>query len=74
MRRKKVIDKLVEALLSEDIFRHEHDQCNCHTGINGDIELCYAGEWLENCLSSKEVLKDMLDITDKQIEKIERIK
>ena len=55
---KKVIDKIAELVLSENIYEHEHNLCSCDL-TEGGYGLCFAGQYLEGCLSSENILEDL---------------
>ena len=52
------IDELAGDLLREQIEEHEQGKCNCDLTDEG-YGLCYAGQWLEGCITSEQVVSDL---------------
>jgi len=50
--------RIVENLLQEGIKAHRQGKCRCDL-TEGGQGLCYAGQWLENIISSEQVIKDL---------------
>lgn len=54
----KRINEVVKELLREEIVEHDKGKCNCDLA-EGSYGLCYAGQWLEGCITSKQVIQDL---------------
>lgn len=48
----------VKTLLAPQITAHDSDNCKCDL-TPGGYGLCYAGQWLEGCITDQDVLQDL---------------
>jgi len=69
---KRIIDKITEAILDDDIVKHEHEQCNCDLTDDG-YGLCFAGQYVERIITSEQVLQDLGILTKEEINKLKEI-
>ena len=49
-------DEIACDLLKEQIEEHYEGKCSCDF-TDGGYGLCFAGQWLEGCISSEEVVE-----------------
>lgn len=65
--KKRIIDKIVEVILDEEIMRHEHELCDDGFG------LCFAGAWIEGLTTSEQILLDLGVLTKEEVDKFKVI-
>jgi hypothetical protein len=70
--KKRIIDKIVETILDEDIMRHEHELCDCDLTDDG-YGLCFAGAWIEGLTTSEQILLDLGVLTKEEVDKLKVI-
>ncbi len=51
----RTLDKIAYDLLKEQVEEHYEGKCSCDL-TDGGYGLCFVGQWLEDCISSQEVI------------------
>jgi len=53
------LETKVNRLIKEQIKIHKNRKCTCDFTVNGEIKLCYIGQYLVGLISASQVLKDL---------------
>jgi len=53
------LETKVNRLIKEQIKIHKLRKCTCDFTVNGEIKLCYIGQYLVGLISASQVLKDL---------------